>query len=202
MSAQTGAKKRPAARAAKVEAAQRVCRLGHVQPPGADASDGCQAHTGPFACGAPMREEGAKQAETKAAPTDARAREERLDRICERIRNGSSVDAACWREGVDPDAIRGRCRTQPAEKAKIEAARAEAEDARREQLKELVAAGMPTAGATWMLERLHRGQYHLPTRVLSGQDPEAGPVQVEAAPLTEEALRKRLEAVRAKLGEP
>jgi hypothetical protein len=135
--------------------------------------------------------------EAPAPPTDARARAERLDRICERIRGGSSVDAACWREGVDPDAIRGRCRTNPDEKAKIEAARAEAEDARREQLRELVASGMPTAGATWMLERLHRGQYHLPSKVHLGGDEEAGPV----ATTIKITLAEATEAAREREGE-
>lgn len=135
--------------------------------------------------------------EAKAPPTDARAREERLDRICERIRGGSSVDAACWREGVDPDAVRGRCRTQPAEKAKIEAARAEAEDARRAQLAALIDDGKPTAGATWMLERLHRGQYHLPSKVHVGGDEEAGPV----ATTIRITLAEATEAAREREGE-
>lgn len=134
-----------------------------------------------------------------APPTDARARAERLDRICARIRAGSSVDAACWREGVDPDAIRGRCRTNPDEKAKIEAARAEAEDVRREEIRTLIAEGKPTAGATWLLERLHRGQYHLPSKVHVGGDEEAGPVattiKITLAEATE-AARERGEGER------
>lgn len=111
--------------------------------------------------------------------TNARARAEQLTRICDRIRGGSSVDAACWREGISPDAARSRWRHAPAELALVEAARAEAEDVRREEIKALVAAGMPTAGATWMLERLHRGQYHLPSKVHVGGDEEAGPVRAE-----------------------
>jgi hypothetical protein len=127
----------------------------------------------------------------------ARARAEQLARICERIRGGSSVDAACWREGLNPDTLRSRCRANPEELALVEAARAEAEDARREQLRELVASGMPTAGATWMLERLHRGQYHLPSKVHLGGDEEAGPV----ATTIKITLAEATEAAREREGE-
>lgn len=125
------------------------------------------------------------------APTDARAREvdpdERLRRICQRIREGSSVDAACWREGIDPDAVRSTMRRHPDVRAQVEAARAEAEDMRRQRLAMLIEEGRPTAGATWELERLHRSTYHLPSKVdLSAS--------VTSAPATSEQARRLADA--------
>ncbi len=155
----------------------------------------------------PKAEKMAEVVEATDAHTNARAHAkdptaeaQRIDRIAQRIRDGSSVDAACWREGIDPDAVRSTMRRHPDVRAIIEGARAEAEDERRAKLDVLVAEGKPTAGASWMLERLHRGTFHLPTKIAMGQDPDAGPVQVERAEMTEAQIRDRVRLLAEKIG--
>jgi hypothetical protein len=142
-----------------------------------------------------------------ARTTNARAREpahepKRLARICERIRGGLSVDASCWAEGIDPDAVRSAGRQGHDEvRLALEQARADAEAARVRRLDELIEAGKPTGGATWMLERLHRKSYHIPQKVALGGDPEAPPMRTEGSePVTEAQLLERLEVLRSKLG--
>jgi hypothetical protein len=112
------------------------------------------------------------------ADKNARAREPETVhlRIADRMRAGSSFSAACWREGEPPEAVRSKMRHNPRIAALIEGARAEAEDARRERLTRLVEDGKPTGGATWELERLHRAEFHLPTKIAMGGDAEAPPV--------------------------
>lgn len=139
----------------------------------------------------------------KAVATNARAREpahepKRLARICERIRGGLSVDASCWAEGIDPDAVRAAGRQGHDEvKLALEQARADAEAARVRRLDELIAEGKPTGGLTWMLERLHRRSYHIPQKVALGGDEDAGPVQTTVKITLAEAI----EAAREREGE-
>lgn len=139
----------------------------------------------------------------KAVATNARAREpahepKRLARICERIRGGLSVDASCWAEGIDPDAVRAAGRQGHDEvKLALEQARADAEAARVRRLDELIAEGKPTGGLTWMLERLHRRSYHISQKVALGGDEDAGPVQTTVKITLAEAI----EAAREREGE-
>lgn len=101
---------------------------------------------------------------------------QRLDRICARIRSGSSLSAACWQEGLNPKALRSTMTRNEAVEAAVEAARHAAEDARLRTLEVLVAEGKPVGGVTWALERLHRAEFHLPTKIAMGGDAEAPPV--------------------------
>lgn len=147
-----------------------------------------------------MSDTGKRKAES--GPTDARARvpahePTRIGRICERIRSGLSVDASCWAEGIDPDAVRASGHHHPEVKVALEQARADAEAARVRRLDELIAAGMPTGGLTWMLERLHRRSYHIPQKVALGGDEDAGPVQTTVKITLAEAI----EAAREREGE-
>jgi hypothetical protein len=136
--------------------------------------------------------------------TDARARArepahepKRIARICERIRGGLSVDASCWSEGIDPQAVRAAGVHHPEVKIALEQARADAEAARVRRLETLIEEGKPTGGATWLLERLHPSQYHLPSKVHLGGDEEAGPVQTTIKITLAEAT----EAAREREGE-
>lgn len=133
------------------------------------------------------------------ADKNARAREPEAVhlRIADRMRAGSSFSAACWREGEPPEAVRSKMRHNPRIAALIEAARHEAEDARRAKLDELVAEGKPTGGLTWQLERLHRAEFHLPTKIAMGGDAEAPPV----ASTVTITLADAIEAARQKDGE-
>jgi hypothetical protein len=148
---------------------------------------------------AAVSDEGEKLSVTPTTGTDARARVELLERICARIRAGSSMDAACWREGIDPQAVRSTMRRHESVRTAVEAARAVAEDARRERMDAMIDDGKPTRGLEWQLQRLHPHVYDAPTKVeLTGAD--GGPLTSQTVEPTEEALRARLEAIRAKLG--
>lgn len=127
---------------------------------------------------AAVSDEGEKLSVTPTTGTDARARVELLERICARIRAGSSMDAACWREGIDPQAVRSTMRRHESVRTAVEAARAVAEDARRERMDAMIDDGKPTRGLEWQLQRLHPHVYDAPAR-LEVSGPDGGPTQGE-----------------------
>lgn len=111
-----------------------------------------------------------------------------IDAICEEIAGGSPQASAAAKHGVSAEALRGRANEDPEIAMKLSRALAMGEAKARRKLEDLIEEGLPTGGQTWLMERLYRGTYNIPTLVQSESR-----VLVTEVPATSEALRRAAE---------
>lgn len=141
-----------------------------------------------IAARAPLEPE-ASRARANASPVRAA-----LEAICEAIEAGSTMSGAAWSAGVTPASLEAQIRENPMVQMRVEAARAKAEAREVAKLDELIAQGKPTAGQTWKIERMHRRNFHIPSKVALSGDDDAGPVRAQV----EITLAAAIEAARQK----
>ena len=144
---------------------------------------------------------GAPQARARVAARPSSSVFEHLDRIERLIASGLPRATAANMCGVTPQALADREREDVEVAARLAVARAQSEQVHLDRLDELIENGKPTAGLTWKIERLFKREWHIPTKIAMGQDPDAGPVKVEAHQvLSEDELRERARRLVAKIG--
>lgn len=125
---------------------------------------------------------------------------ERVGELCGHILEGTPLEPACVIAGVSFRTIQDALARGDEAAEPIARARAMRERELAKKLEDLATDGRQHAGIAYLLER------HAPTRwrqssKVEVSGPDGGPMQSQAvAPPTEEELRARLEAVRAKLG--
>lgn len=131
------------------------------------------------------------QLATSRARVNASPVPDAIAAICASVEAGLPVVKAAWMHGVHPDALESQARHHAEIGAMLAGARARACAARLAKLDALIDEGKPTTGQCWLIERLDRDVFHLPTMIQSESR-----VEVSAAPVTSDAVERALAEIK------
>lgn len=132
---------------------------------------------------------------SRACASDWRSR---VPAIAERMRQGLHLAPAARLEGVPVRTLEDAIARDDPDTAPLQEARAQLEARLVADLLQHSQDGRHAGATTWMLERIAPKRWRQADQ-LEVSGPDGGPVRSEAAELTPEQLRERLEALRKKL---